>query len=66
MEFDSYKYHGNRDKYMRDARRRLELRNLGWEGVSVTDDELDAGARLAIQVARRMISEASLTRLEAG
>jgi hypothetical protein len=59
MEFDSYKYHGNRDKYMRDAKRRLELRNLGWEGVSVTDDELDSGAPLALRVARLITSEAS-------
>ncbi len=61
MEFDSYKYHGNRDKYMRDAARRLELRALGWEGVSVTDDELDAGASLALRAISRMFSEASLT-----
>jgi hypothetical protein len=60
MEFDSYKYHGNRDKYMRDAKRRLELRNVGWRGVSVTDDELDSGARLALQVMRRLfVAEAS-------
>ena len=42
-EFDPYKWHGDRDKYMRDATRRLELRGLGWDGVSVTDDELDSG-----------------------
>jgi hypothetical protein len=57
MEFDSYKYHGNRDKFMRDAKRRLELRALGWDGVSVTDDELDAGAELALNVARLLIVE---------
>jgi hypothetical protein len=57
MEFDSYKFHGNRDKFMRDAARRLELRALGWEGISVTDDELDAGAQLAMRVARLLLSE---------
>jgi hypothetical protein len=66
MEFDSYKYHGNRDKFMRDAARRLRLRELGWQGVSVTDDELDAGGTLAIRVAHRLISEASLNLAEAG
>jgi hypothetical protein len=60
MEYDSYKYHGNRDKYMRDATRRLELRALGWDGVSVTDDELDRGAPLAMRVMRRLLEEASL------
>jgi len=46
-EFDSYKWHGGRDRYMYDAKRRLRLENLGWRGVPVTDDELDSGARLA-------------------
>jgi hypothetical protein len=66
MEFDSYKYHGNRDKFMRDARRRLLLREAGWEGVHVTDDELDEGAELALRVMSRILSEASLNLAEAG
>jgi hypothetical protein len=64
MEFDSYKYHGNRDKFMRDAKRRLELRALGWEGVSVTDDELDSGAALALRVMGRLLGGASYCLLE--
>jgi hypothetical protein len=59
MEFDSYKYHGNRDKFMRDQERRLLLQDLGWEGVHVTDDELDSGAPLALRVMRRLIDGAS-------
>jgi hypothetical protein len=54
-EFDPYKYHGNRDKYMKDARRRLALRDLGWDGVSITDDELDSGAVLAMRVLRNIL-----------
>jgi hypothetical protein len=54
-EFDPYKWHGDRDKYMRDAKRRLELRGLGWDGVSVTDDELDAGAHLAMAALARIV-----------
>jgi hypothetical protein len=54
-EFDPYKFHGNRDKYMKDARRRLELRYLGWDGVPVTDDELDSGAVLAMRVLRQIL-----------
>jgi hypothetical protein len=49
-EFDPYKWHGGRDQYMRDATRRLELETLGWHGVTVTDEELDSGARLATRL----------------
>jgi hypothetical protein len=52
-EFDPYKWHGARDKYMRDTKRRLELARAGWFGVPVTDDELDSGARLATELLRR-------------
>ncbi len=57
-EFDPYKWHGGRDKYMRDSTRRLELADRGWLGVPVTDDELDAGARLATQLLRRHLPRA--------
>jgi hypothetical protein len=46
-EFDPYKWHGGRDRYMYNVTRRLRLERLGWHGVPVTDDELDSGARLA-------------------
>jgi very-short-patch-repair endonuclease len=52
-EFDPYKWHGARDKYMHDTKRRLELTRAGWSGVPVTDDELDSGARLATEILRR-------------
>jgi hypothetical protein len=51
-EFDPYKWHGARDKYMRDTKRRLELARAGWLGVPVTDDELESGARLATELLR--------------
>ena len=49
-EFDSFKWHGGRDRYMLTARRRLRLEGLGWRGVPVTDDELDSGAPLATRL----------------
>jgi hypothetical protein len=52
-EFDPYKWHGGRDKYMLDTKRRLELARAGWSGVPVTDDELDSGAPLATQILRQ-------------
>ena len=55
-EFDPYKWHGGRDKYMRDTTRKLELEELGWYGVSVTDDELDSGALLATRVLRQHLT----------
>ena len=57
-EFDPYKWHGDRDKYTYDNKRRLRLGDLGWYGVSVTDDELDAGARLATRLLRRHLPRA--------
>jgi hypothetical protein len=58
VEFDSYKFHGNRDKYMRDARRRLMLRDHGWDFVVVTDDELDSGCDLAMSVLAKLLADA--------
>jgi hypothetical protein len=58
IEFDSYKFHGNHDKYMRDAARRLELQDHGWDFVVVTDDELDRGCPTAMSVARKKIETA--------
>jgi hypothetical protein len=49
-EFDSFKWHGGRDRYMSGAVRRLRLEGLGWRGVQVTDDELDAGCPLATRL----------------
>jgi hypothetical protein len=49
-EFDPYKWHGGRDRYMYGATRRLRLEMLGWHGVPVTDDELDVGAPLATRL----------------
>ena len=57
-EFDPYKWHGGRDKYMLDTSRRLELANLGWYGVPVTDDELDSGARLSTRLLRQHLARA--------
>jgi len=57
-EFDSYKWHGSRTRYMRTTRRRLELERHEWYGVPVTDDELDAGAPLAIAVLSERLARA--------
>jgi hypothetical protein len=58
-EFDSYKWHGSRTRYMQTTRRRLELERHAWHGVPVTDEELDAGAALAIAVLRERLARAS-------
>lgn len=55
-EFDSYKWHGSRARYMATTQRRLELEQHRWHGVPVTDDELDAGAPLAIAVLRERLA----------
>ena len=58
-EFDSYKWHGDRARATCERRdRRLELERHGWYGVPVTDDELDAGAPLAIAVLTERLARA--------
>jgi hypothetical protein len=57
-EFDSYKWYGSRTRYMSTTRRRLELERHEWYGVPVTDDELDAGAPLAIAVLTERLARA--------
>jgi hypothetical protein len=57
-EFDPYKWHGGRDRYMRDSARRLELAEQGWFGVPVTDDELDSGARSATRLLYHRLARA--------
>jgi hypothetical protein len=56
-EFNSYKFHGNWDKHERDALRLLLIRKLKWDGVTVTDSELDCGAPNAIDVLRGMMAD---------
>ena len=57
-EFDPFKWHGGRDRYMRDRTRRLELEMRHWHGVPVTDDELDSGAPLATRLLSQRLPRA--------
>jgi hypothetical protein len=59
IEFDSYKYHGDWNRYMKTIRRRLLLQQADWNGVPVTDEELDSGARLALAVLHQLMKKAS-------
>jgi len=54
-EFDPYKWHGSRLDYMKTIARRLDVEALGWRGVPVTDDELDAGAPRAIALLTNLL-----------
>jgi hypothetical protein len=42
-EFDPYKFHGDRERYERNASRTRLMQALGWDRVTITDDDLDAG-----------------------
>jgi hypothetical protein len=42
-EFDPYKYHGDRERYEKNAARTRQMRAMNWHRVCVTDDDLDAG-----------------------
>jgi len=58
-EFDPFKWHGGHDRYMYTAKRRLQLEGLGWRGVPVTDEELDAGAPLATRLLSQRLPRAA-------
>jgi len=57
-EFDPYKWHGGRDRYMHDTTRRLKLAMRGWHGVPVTDEELDSGGQLATRLLAQRLPRA--------
>jgi hypothetical protein len=43
LEWDPYKFHGDRDRYEAMQSRTRRLRAMGWERVCITDDDFDAG-----------------------
>jgi len=55
-EFNSYKWHGGRDKFMLDNRRLLQLRARNWDGIVFTDDDLDEPG-LALLVIEKLVQE---------
>jgi hypothetical protein len=42
-EFDPYWYHGDRERYEKNASRTRLMQALDWERVTITDDDLNAG-----------------------
>lgn len=56
LEWDPYKFHGDRRAYERMAERTRLLRTIGWERVSVTDDDLDAGMPQSLAAVRAALS----------
>ncbi len=43
FEFDPYKFHGDRERYEKNASRTRLMQAMGWDRVTVTDDDLNAG-----------------------
>jgi hypothetical protein len=43
LEWDPYKYHGDRERYERMQARTRQLQTIGWLRVCVTDDDFSAG-----------------------
>jgi hypothetical protein len=54
-EFNSRKWHGWWDKYVKDTDRVLDLQARGWHGVAITDEELAVGAPKAINALRTIL-----------
>ncbi len=42
-EFDPYKFHGDRERYEKNASRTRLMQAIGWDRVTITDDDLAAG-----------------------
>jgi hypothetical protein len=41
-EFDPYKFHGDRERYEKNASRTRLMQAIGWDRVTITDDDLNA------------------------
>ncbi len=55
LEFDPYRWHGDRDRYEKMQSRTRRMRAMGWERISVTDDDLDAGMPEALAALARIV-----------
>jgi hypothetical protein len=55
-EFDPYKYHGDRERYEKNAARTRLMQAIKWSRVCVTDDELDAGIPQTIMALRTLLA----------
>jgi very-short-patch-repair endonuclease len=64
MEFDPYKFHGDRDRYEKDAARTRKMQAMGWDRVRVTDDDLDAGIPEAAAALRAVLDRRACERRE--
>lgn len=55
IEFDPYKWHGDRHRYEKMLSRTRRMRAMDWERISVTDDDLDAGMPEALAALARVV-----------
>ena len=55
LEWDPYKYHGDRDRYEAMQRRTRLMRAMDWERICLTDDDLDAGMPETLAALRRVL-----------
>ncbi|HEX5094640.1 MAG TPA: hypothetical protein VFX21_01440 [Acidimicrobiia bacterium] len=55
-EFDPYKFHGDRERYEKNAARTRLMQAMGWSRVTVTDDDLDAGIPQTIMALRTLLA----------
>jgi hypothetical protein len=57
LEWDPYKYHGDRVAYERMMRRTRLMRQMGWGRVSLTDADFDRGMPETIAALRQIFAE---------
>jgi hypothetical protein len=59
FEFDPYKYHGDRERYEKNASRTRLMQAIGWDRVTVTDDDLNAGIPESAAALRQLLARRS-------
>ena len=55
LEFDPYKYHGDRERYEKMMSRTRLMQAIQWQRVSVTDDDLSAGMPESLAALRPLV-----------
>ena len=59
VETDGYRYHRGRGAFEEDRRRDLRLRQLGYEVVRLSDDQVEKESRQVAAVLRRLLHAAT-------
>ncbi len=58
-EFDPYKFHGDQERYEKNASRTRLMQAMAWDRVTITDDDLNAGIPEGAAALRTLLNRRS-------